>query len=66
MILHHSKGKYRIKVLLDTGCLTALINKQTVKKLGKKRCKHRQTPSIKNYMGERSNALPRQQGHQSS
>jgi len=52
MILHQGSKKHQIKTLLDTGCLIALINEQTIKRLGLEQRKHQQARSIENYMGE--------------
>jgi len=34
MMLHWNGSQYPIKALLDTGCSVALINQQTIKRLG--------------------------------
>jgi len=52
MILHIGIKKHQIRVLLDTGCSVALLNQQTVVKLGIKKKAHRQPHSIENYSGE--------------
>jgi len=52
MILHQDKAKHPIRVLLDTGCSIALINEQTIKKLGIQRQKHQRPRTIENYTGE--------------
>ena len=52
MILHLGKEKHPIQVLLDTGCSVALLNRQTVEKLGIKKSAHRQPHNIENYTGE--------------
>jgi len=41
MILHMGEKKHQIQVLLDTGCSVALLNQQTVEKLGIKKKAHR-------------------------
>jgi len=40
MILHQGAEKHQIRVLLDTGCSIALLNDQTVGKLGIKKKEH--------------------------
>jgi len=52
MILHIREKKHQIQVLLDTGCSVALLNQQTVKKLGIKRKAHQQPHNIENYTEE--------------
>jgi len=52
MILHQGGKKHRIKMLLNTGCLIALINEQTIKRLDLEQRKHQQERSIEDYMGE--------------
>jgi len=52
MLLHMGEKKHQIWVLLDTGCSIALLNQQTVEKLGVKKKAHRQPHSIENYTGE--------------
>ena len=41
MLLHLGKKKHPIWVLLDTGCSVALLNQQTVEKIGIKKKTHR-------------------------
>jgi len=53
MMLHLGKKKVRIRALLDTGCSVALINKQTVERLGIEKRRHQQEQSIENYTGEK-------------
>jgi len=52
MILHQENQKRRIKVLLDTGCLVALINQQTIDRWNIECERHTQVRSIENYTGE--------------
>jgi len=52
MILHAREKKHQIQVLLDTGCSVALLNQQTVEKLGIRKKAHRQPHSIENYTGQ--------------
>jgi len=52
MILHIGIKKHQIWVLLDTGCSIALLNQQTVEKLGIRKKAHRRPHSIENYTGE--------------
>jgi len=52
MILHAREKKHQIQVLLDTGCSVALLNHQTVEKLGIRKKAHRQPHSIENYTGQ--------------
>ena len=53
MLLHLDGKKHRIQVLLITGCCVALLNNQTVEKLGITKKEHRQAHTIENYTGER-------------
>ena len=48
MILHVGKKEHPIRVLLDTGCSVALLNQQTVEKLGIKKKADQQPHSIEN------------------
>jgi len=34
MMLHWNKNQHLVKALLDTGCSVALINQQTIERLG--------------------------------
>jgi len=52
MVLHQGNIRHWISTLLDTGCSIALINKQTVGRLGLVRKKHQHAPSIENFTGE--------------
>ena len=52
MLLHLGDKKTLIRALLDTGCSIALINKETVKRLGLEKLKHKQARSIASYTGE--------------
>jgi len=52
MTLHMGEKNHQIRILLDTGCSIALLNQQTVEKLGIKKKAHRQPHSIENYTGE--------------
>jgi len=52
-ILHVKEKGHQIRVLLDTGCSVALLNQQTVEKLGIKKKAHQQPHSIENYTGEK-------------
>jgi len=52
MVLYQGEKGHRIKVLLDTGCSIALINKKTTEKLSLKRWKHQQVHSIESFTGE--------------
>jgi len=52
MLLHLDGKKHQIRVLLDTGCSIALLNSQTVEKLGITKKKHERTHSIESYTGE--------------
>jgi len=52
MLLHVREKEHQIWVLLDTGCSVALLNQQTVEKLGIKKKAHQQPHSIENYTGE--------------
>jgi len=53
MLLHLDEKKHQIRVLLDTGCSIALLNSQTVEKLGITKKEHRRAHSIESYMGEK-------------
>jgi len=52
MILHVREKEHQIQVLLDTGYSVALLNQQTVERLGIKKKAHQQPHSIENYTGE--------------
>jgi len=52
MVLHLGGKQHQIKVLLDTGCSVALLNKQTAEKLGVEKKKHKQARSVENFTGE--------------
>jgi len=52
MILHQDGKKHQIRVLLDTGCSIALLNNQTVEKLGIPKKEERQAHSIESYTRE--------------
>jgi len=52
MLLHVREKEHQIWVLLNTGCSVALLNQQTVEKLGIKKKAHQQPHSIENYTGE--------------
>ena len=52
MVLHQGNIGHRIRALLDTGCSIALINEQTVGRLGLERKKHQHARSIENFTGE--------------
>jgi len=52
MILYIGIKKHQIRVLLDISCSVALLNQQTVEKLGIKKKAHRQPHSIESYTGE--------------
>jgi len=52
MILHIKGKEQRIQVLLDTGCCVALLNQQTVEKLGIRKKVHQRPHSIENYTRE--------------
>ena len=52
MVLHQGKGRHLIRALLDTGFLIALINKQTVEKLGIEQCKNQWPRVIETYTGK--------------
>jgi len=56
MILHQGEMKYRVRVLLDTGCSIVLLNEQMVEKLDIKKRTHKQPRAIESYTGE---AVPR-------
>jgi len=53
MLLHLDGKKHQVQVLLDTGCSVALLNNQTVEKLGITKKEHRRAHTIENYTGER-------------
>ena len=53
MMLHQNGKRQQVKVLLDTGCLVAIINECTVEKYGLEKKRHKQTRPIENYVGER-------------
>jgi len=53
MLLHQGKRTHRVKALLDTGCSVALINQETVERLGITRIPHDNPVEIENYTGER-------------
>jgi len=53
MLLHLDGKKHQIQVLLDTGCSVALLNNQTMEKLGITKKEHRRAHTIENYTGER-------------
>lgn len=52
MLLHWNGKKHPVKVLLDTGCLVALLNQQTAEKLEVTLRRHPQPRRIENYTGE--------------
>ena len=52
MLLHQGTKTQRVKALLDTGCLVALINQKTVERLGIKQIQHSNPVRIENYTGE--------------
>jgi len=52
MVLYQGEKGHRIKVLLDTGCSIALINKKMTEKLGLKWRKHKQAHSIESFTEE--------------
>jgi len=52
IVLHQGSIRHRIRALLNTGCSIALINEQTVGRLGLERKKHQHAHSIENFTGE--------------
>ena len=52
MLLHQDKQTFRVKVLLDTGCSVALINRATTQRLGIRQKQHAHPVKIENYTGE--------------
>jgi len=52
MLLHLDRKKHQIRVLLDTGCSIALLNSQTVEKLGIMKKEHRRAHNIESYTRE--------------
>jgi len=52
MVLYQDNIRHRIRVLLDTGCSIALINEQTMGRLGRERKKHQHARIIENFTGE--------------
>jgi len=52
MVLHHDQHRHQVKVLLDTGCSVALINQQTIKKLGIPKERYEKPRVIESFTGE--------------
>jgi len=52
MTLHQGDKRFGVRVLLDTGCSVALINKRTVETLQLKKREYRQAQRIESYTGE--------------
>ena len=52
MLLQVGQGKYRVRVLLDTGCSGPLVNKETAWRLQIPMLKHDSTIHIENYTGQ--------------
>ena len=52
MILHIGIKNHQIRVLLDTGCSVALVNQQTVEKLGIEKKAYQRPHSIESYTAE--------------
>jgi len=53
MLLHYGNQNHPIKALLDTGCSVALINQQTIERLGIPRIQHNHPVEIENYTGKK-------------
>jgi len=52
MMIHQGNTKHQVRALLDTGCSIALINEQTMSRLGLERKRHQHARSIENFTGE--------------
>jgi len=52
MILYQGQERHVVKTLLDTGCTIALINQETVKRLGIQQSQRKNPIRIENYTGE--------------
>jgi len=52
MILHWENKEHTLRTLLDTGCSIAIINQQTVERLGITRKEHDHPIQVENFIGE--------------